>query len=86
MTLTYRHSGLFRFSALDAVDAVYSSRGQPVLVGGYFAERCVGVCPVLAVCICTNGTGMHMHMHVHMQDARPPYMHTANSKRLLCGA
>ena len=39
---------------------------------------------VLAVCICTNG--MHMHMHVHMQDARPPYVHTAIKKRLLCGA
>jgi len=39
---------------------------------------------VLAVCICTNG--MHMHMHVHMQDARPPYVHTAIEKRLLCGA
>ena len=39
---------------------------------------------VLAVCICTNG--MHMHMHVHMQDARPPYVHMAIEKRLLCGA
>ncbi len=39
---------------------------------------------VLAVCICTNG--MHMHMHVHMQDARPPHVHTAIEKRLLCGA
>ena len=36
---------------------------------------------VLAVCICTNG----MHMHVHMQDARPPHVHTAIEKRLLCG-
>ena len=27
-----------------------------------------------------------MHMHVHMQDARPPHVHTAIEKRLLCGA
>ena len=39
---------------------------------------------MVCICICTNG--MHMHMHVHMQDARPPYVHMAIEKRLLCGA